>query len=192
MKRKTAKKALVTIYCKIGCDQFPVPPWMSASEDTMRPCTGDEIVAYLLSDTEYAWDEATDKPIGGDRNIWTLCTNEKMGQLTIWKNLESDEVDYEVTWRMGSHHVDKVEAFITELARREIISTEQFNTLISECRFADANFDIHYDIRDYLIAVKEGKTWSKPIGRMDGSKRFFQGVDETLKKSGFTILTDNI
>ena len=157
-------KAYVGIYCKIGCDQFPIPAW--SKRDTGQPirsASGDEIVEFLMAETGYAWDQEKEEPLGGDRNIWTLCTNEKVGILEIWEGVDIAEPSFRTSWRMGMLHVNNVRAFIAELLRRNVITSEQHDLLMMECQFAEDNFNIHYDIADYLVAIRSGQAWKKPV-----------------------------
>lgn len=149
------KEAYVGIYCKVGADQFPDPPWYDKNLQCLaQTVTSQMIYDFLMADTGYAWDNEKDVPLGGDKNIWTLCTNEKFGSLEIWDSPQDTEPVFCVCWGMDQYHVRMVQSFIDELYNRDILSSDHYSKLIAECQFADQHFSIHYDIWKYLISKR--------------------------------------
>jgi len=177
--------AVVGIGCKIGCDQFPYEPWFNKETDTLKPVNGDEIIKFLLDDCGYCHVEETDTVLEGDKNIWYLCRNEKFGALTISDNFTSK-------WSFGEAHSDRVRSFVEELKTRNIISNLHYMILMNECQFAQDHFDIHYDIRDYLLAIKDGKEWVKPEGGMLEARAFFARSFEMLEDHFGEDVTINV
>jgi hypothetical protein len=98
------------------------------------------------------------KPIPGDCNLWYLGCNEKFGQLVL-----DDSYWY---WSFGESSFDTVEAFVSELCERQLISKKQFQALINKID-EGRRINNMYDIRDYLVLKRLGIPWFK---RSDCSK----------------------
>ena len=146
---------LMEIYCKIGCDQFPTPPWCNDDGIPIRAATGKEVVDFLEADTMYAFDEKAKDNVAGDKAIWYLSTCLKRGYFRI--------DDWELCWGMGEACSENVIKFITELFSRNIIDQQQRDLLLGEVAFADQTFGNCYDIWDWLIAKKDGTVYQKPV-----------------------------
>jgi hypothetical protein len=145
-----SKEVFVSIYCKIYTDNF-------SDEMTNVFATGQKIYQFLMKDAGQCFCD-NGKPIPGDCNLWYLGCNEKFGHLVL-----DDSCWY---WSFGESSFDTVEAFVSELYERQLISKKQFQTLknkIDEGR----RIDNMYDIRDYLVLKHLGISWIK---RPDASK----------------------
>jgi len=167
------KKVFVSIYCKIYTDNF-------SEEMINRMATGDGIYEFLMKDAGQCFDDS-DNPLPGDCNLWYLGCNEKFGHLQL-----DDKV---WRWSFGESSVDNVEAFVSTLYQKKLISGMQFHTLmgkIDEGRLIDNM----YDIKDYLICKREGRSWSKTQNASrfrDEMKRFVTDVEENLQTGGYQV-----
>jgi hypothetical protein len=167
------KKVFVSVYCKIYTDSF-------SDEMFNRKATGQQIYKFLMKDSQRCLDD-NGKIIPGDCNLWFLGCNEKFGELVledkVWK------------WSFGESSFDNVQAFVSKLYEKDLISKQQYRALmdkISEGRLIDNM----YDIRDYLICKREGRSWSKtenaPSFR-DEMKRFVTNVESNLQNGGYQV-----
>jgi len=165
------KKVFVSIYCKIYTDNF-------SEEMVNRLATGDQIYQFLIKDAGQCFDESSN-PIPGDYNIWYLGCNEKFGHLQmddmIWK------------WSFGGSSFDNVEAFVSTLYLRKLISGYQFHALMEKID-AGRQIDNMYHIRNYLICKRDEIAWNKKpdAGKFrDDIKQMIGGVETTFQKHGY-------
>jgi hypothetical protein len=92
-------------------------------------------------------------------------------------------------WSFGESSFDNVEAFVSTLYQRKLISGTQFHTLmgkIDEGRLIDNM----YDIKDYLICKSEGRSWSKTKNASrfrDEMKRFVNNVESKLQNGRYQV-----
>jgi len=170
---KNDKKVYVSIYCKIYTDCF-------SNEMFNRKATGQEIYDFLMKDSSHCFDEGCNI-IPGDCNLWYLGCNEKFGLIIL------EDKTWE--WSFGESSFDNVEAFVSTLYQRKLISGMQFHTLmgkIDEGRLIDNM----YDIREYLICKREGKSWSKTSNASsfrDEMKRFVTDVESKLQNGRYQV-----
>ena len=133
------KKVFVSIYCKIYTDNF-------SEEMINRMATGDGIYEFLMKDAGQCFDDS-DNPLPGDCNLWYLGCNEKFGHLQL-----DDKV---WNWSFGESSFDTVEAFVSMLYQKKLISGFQFHTLMSKID-EGRQIDNMYNIRDLsLIHISE-------------------------------------
>jgi hypothetical protein len=165
------KKIFVSIYCKIYTDSF-------GTEMVNVYATGKEIYEFLISDTRQCFDE-NGELIPGDCRLWYLGCNEKFGHLALEYDLWS--------WNIGESSFDNVEAFVSILREKQIISKELFQALMGKID-EGREIDNMYDIKDYLICRREGKPWFKRPGaeqfRSDMRQRVFE-VERSFRDKGY-------
>ena len=167
------KKVCVHIYCKIYTDTF-------SNEMFNRKVTGQEIFEFLMKDSQHCLDD-NGKIIPGDCNLWYLGCNEKFGELVledkVWK------------WSFGESSFDNVQAFVSMLYEKDIISKQQYQALMD--KIAEGRLiDNMYDIKDYLICKREGRSWSKTANASrfrDEMKRFITNVESNLQNGGYQV-----
>ena len=158
------KKVFVSIYCKIYTDNF--------NEDMVnRLVTGDEIYEFLMKDAGQCSDESG-HPIPGDCNLWYLGCNEKFGHLALDDNVWN--------WSFGESSFDNVEAFVSGLYQKKIISGVQFHILMGKID-EGRRIDNMYHIRDYLICKRDGIPWVKRLNASDFRKGIKQMVGRTVR-----------
>ena len=172
---KNNKKVFISIYCKIYNDTF-------SNDMFNRKANGQQIYEFLMKDSQHCLDD-NGKIIPGDCNLWYLGCNEKFGELVledkVWK------------WSFGESSFDSVEAFVSTLYQRKLISGMQFHTLmgkIDEGRLIDNM----YDIKDYLICKREGRPWSKTANALrfrDEMKRFVTDIEAYFQKRALSSLS---
>jgi hypothetical protein len=158
------KKVFVSIYCKIYTDSF---------SDEMVNCeaTGQEIYEFLISDALQCFDE-NEKLIPGDCRLWYLGCNEKFGHMALEYDLWS--------WNFGESSFDNVEAFVSKLYEKQLISKEQLQALMDKID-EGREIDNLYDIKAYLICKREGKKWVKRPGAENFRSNMRQRVFEIEK-----------
>ena len=170
---KNNKKVYVNIYCKIYTDSF-------SDEMLNRKVTGQEIYEFLMNDSQHCLDDNR-KIIPGDCNLWYLGCNEKFGELVlenkVWK------------WSFGESSFDNVQAFVSMLYDKDLISKQQCRALMD--KIAEGRLiDNMYDIKDYLICKREGRSWSKTENALrfrDEMKRFVTNVESNLQNGGYQV-----
>jgi hypothetical protein len=145
-----------------------------------RKATGQQIYEFLMKDSRHCLDD-DGKIIPGDCNLWYLGCNEKFGELVLedkaWK------------WSFGESLFDNVQAFVSMLYKKDLISKQQYRALmgkIDEGRLIDNM----YDIKDYLICKREGRSWSKTQNASrfrDDMKRFVTNVESNLQNRGYQV-----
>ena len=147
---------------------------------TYRLATGAEIYDFLMEDANLCIGE-DGQIIPGDINLWYLGCNEKFGELVledkVWK------------WSFGESSFDNVEAFVSTLYQRKLISGMQFYTLMGKID-EGRQIDNMYDIKDYLICKREGRLWSKTQNASrfrDEMKRFVTNVESNLQNGGYQV-----
>ncbi len=168
------KKVYVNIYCKIYTDSF-------SDEMFNRKATGQEIYEFLMKDSQNCIDE-NENVIPGDYNLWYLGCNEKFGELVIedkvWK------------WSFGGSSFDNVQAFVSMLCEKDLISKLLYHSLMD--KIAEGRLiDNMYDIKDYLICKKEGRSWSKTQNASmfrDKMKRFVTNVNAHFREKGYRFI----
>jgi hypothetical protein len=165
------KKVFFSIYCKIYTDNF-------SEEMVNREATGQEIYEFLMRDAGQCFDESGNL-ILGDCNIWYLGCNEKLGHLALEYDLWS--------WNIGESSFDKVQAFVSMLFKKGLVSMQQYQTLMD--KIAEGRLiDNMYDIGKYLISKQDGTTWNKKqdTGKFrDDIKRMVGGVEKSFKDNGY-------
>ena len=169
--KKEDRKVTVSIFCKIYTENF--------SEDMVnRQATGQEIYEFLLRDARQCFD-SIGEPIPGDCNLWYLGCNEKFGQLALENDLWS--------WGFGESSFDKVQAFVSMLFKKGLVSIQQHQTLMDKIA-EGRQIDNMYDIKDYLICKKEGRSWIKRPGaetfRSDMKQRVLE-VERSFQQNGY-------
>ncbi len=167
------KKVFVSIYCKIFTDSF-------STEMVNEEATGQEIYEFLMRDAQQCFDE-NGQLLPGDCHLWYLGCNEKFGHLALEYDLWS--------WNISESSFDNVEAFVSMLYEKEVISKQQFQTLMD--KIAEGRLiDNMYDIKDYLICKREGRSWVKRPGaknfRSDMKQRVFE-VERSFRDKGYQI-----
>ena len=168
---KNNKKVYVSIYCKIYTDCF-------SDEMFNRKATGQEIYEFLLKDAKQCFDEKG-QLIPGDCHLWYLGCNEKFGHLALGYDLWS--------WNIGESSFDNVEAFVSTLYQKKLITGFQFHTLMGKID-EGGQIDNMYDIKDYLICKREGRPWDKKPGaenfRSDLKRRVLEG-ERSFRDRGY-------
>ncbi len=170
---KNNKKIYVNIYCKIYTDSF-------SDEMFNRKATGQEIYEFLMKNANHCFDEG-EHLIPGDCNLWYLGCNEKFGELVledkVWK------------WGFGESSFDNVQAFVSLLYEKDLISKQQYRELMD--KIAEGRLiDNMYDIKDYLICKRERRSWSKTQNASrfrDEMKRFVTVVEAYFQKKGYHL-----
>jgi hypothetical protein len=138
------RKVYVSIYCKLHNDSF--------SQDMVnRMATGDEIYAFLMKDAGLCRDDE-DQIIPGDCNVWYLGCNEQFGCLKY-----QDKV---LSWNFGESSFARVTTFIGLIFRDGVFTNEQFRNLFDKV-LEGRQIDCMYDIKDYLVAKRERRSWTK-------------------------------
>ena len=167
------KKIFVSIYCKIYTDSF-------GTEMVNREATGQEIYEFLMNDVGQCFDDS-DNPLPGDCNLWYLGSNEKFGHLQL-----DDKV---WNWSFGESSFDTVEAFVSALYQKKLISDVQFHTLMGKID-EGRQIDNMYNIRDYLIYNRDRTPWTKDsdTGKFrDDIKQVIGDVEKSFQKNGYRV-----
>ena len=167
------KKVFVSIYCKIYTDNFN-------EEMVNRMATGNEIYEFLMKDAGQCFDDSGN-PIPGDCNLWYLGCNEKFGHLQL-----DDKV---WNWSFGESSFDTVEAFVSALYQKKLISGLQFHTLMGKID-EGRQIDNMYNIRDYLICNRHRTPWTKDsdTGKFrDDIKQMIGDVEKSFQKNGYRV-----
>jgi hypothetical protein len=138
------KRVFVSIYCKIFTDCFSLDMFN-------RMATGQEIYEFLMRDAGMCRDD-DDQAVPGDCNLWYLGCNEKFGCLKYR--------DKALSWDFGESSFARVTTFIGMLYRDGVFTCEQFKNLFEKI-LEGRQIDCMYDIRDYLLAKREGRPWTK-------------------------------
>jgi len=166
-------KVFVSVYCKIYNDTF-------SDEMADRLVTGQEIYDFLMEDASHCFTE-DGQIIPGDCNLWYLGCNEKFGELVledkVWK------------WSFGESSFDNVQAFVSTLFQKKLITGAQFHTLMGKID-EGRQIDNMYDIKDYLICKSEGRSWSKTKNASkfrDEMKRFVGSIERSYQHNGYRV-----
>jgi hypothetical protein len=158
------KKVFVSIYCKIYTDNF-------SEEMVDRMATGNEIYEFLMQDAGQCFDDSGNL-LPGDCNIWYLGCNEKVGHLQL-----DDKV---WNWSFGESSFDTVEAFVSTLYQKKLISGFQFHTLMGKID-EGRRIDNMYLILDYLICKRDKIPWVKKPNAGYFRDDIKEMVDRTVK-----------
>jgi hypothetical protein len=167
------KNVFVSIYCKIFTDNF-------SEEMDNRMATGEEIYEFMMKDAGQCFDQSGNL-IPGDCNLWYLGCNEKFGHLQL-----DDKV---WNWSFGESSFDTVEAFVSTLYHKKLISGFQFHTLMGKID-EGRRIDNMYHIRDYLICNWDGIPWTKDsdTGKFrDDIKQMIGDVEKSFQKNGYRV-----
>ena len=119
--------------------------------------------------------------IPGDCNLWYLGCNEKFGHLALEYDLWS--------WGFGESSFDNVEAFVSTLYQKKLISGMQFHTLMGKID-EGRQIDNMYHIRDYLICKRNGIPWVKKADAsnfQNNIKRMVGRVVKSLQLNGYQV-----
>ena len=167
------KKVFVSIYCKIYTDNF-------SEEMVNRMATGDEIYEFLMIDAGQCFDESGNL-ILGDCHLWYLGCSEKFGHL---------QLDGKVwNWSFGESSFDTVEAFVSALYQKKMISGFQFHILMAKIDEGH-RIDNIYHIRDYLVCKRDGIAWNKILDASDfrdGIKMMVGQTVRSLRLNGYQV-----
>ncbi len=138
------RKVYVSIYCKIQSEAF--------SQDMVnRMATGQEIHDFLMKDAGLCRDD-DDQIIPGDCNLWYLGCNEQFGCLKY-----QDKV---LSWNFGESSFARVTTFIGLIFQDGVFTNKQFRNLFDKI-LEGRQIDCMHDIKDYLVAKREGRPWTK-------------------------------
>jgi hypothetical protein len=167
------KKVFVSIYCKIYTDNF-------SDEMVNRMASGQDIYEFLIKDAGQCFDESGNL-LPGDCNLWYLGCNEKFGHL----QLEFDQW----SWSFGESSFDNMEACVSALYQKKLISGVQFHILMGKI---DEGRQINnmYHIRDYLIYNRDRTPWTKDsdTGKFrDDIKQMIGDVEKSFQKNGYRV-----
>jgi len=167
------KRVFVSIYCKIFTDCFSLDMFN-------RVATGQEIYEFLMRDAGMCEDEDNNyEKIPGDCNIWYLGCNEKFGCLKYQ--------DKTLSWDFGESSFARVAIFIGMIYRDGVFTNEQFKNLFIKV-LEGSQINCMYDIKDYLIAKREGIPWVKTerAGQFrTDMKGFMARVERHFQDEGF-------
>ena len=169
------KKVFVDIYCKIYSDTF-------SNKMIDRMATGQQIYEFLMSDANHCFDD-NEQLIPGDCNLWYLGCNEKFGSLRFENK--------EWRWSFGESSFDRVKEFVAAIYDEGLFTEQQLQSLtdkINEGRLIDNM----YDIKDYLICKREGRSWIKTIKASnfrDEMKQFVSDTEKALTDKGYQVVT---
>jgi len=120
----------------------------------------------------------------GDKCIWYLCTNEKVGYIF----LKTQAYAYEIKWGLGQSNHKTIKKFIEILQQENLIDDKQYAILIREISIAKTLGDM-YEIPNYLATIQEGKKW---IPKITPTKRKMQlmvsDVTGKLEETGYKVI----
>mgnify|MGYP000076626712 FL=1 len=169
------KRVFVSIYCKIFEDCFSLDMYN-------RMATGDEIYEFLMRDAGLCEDEDNDyEKIPGDCNLWYLGCCEKFGCLKY-----QDKV---LSWDFGESSFARVTTFVGMLYRDGVFTNEQFRNLFDKI-LEGRQIDCMYDIKDYLVAKREGRPWTRTKRAKEfrtDIKGFVARVEKHFEDEGFML-----
>jgi hypothetical protein len=143
-----------------------------------RLATGDEIYEFMMKDAVQSFDESGNL-IPGDCNLYYLGCCQKFGCIQL-----DDKV---WSWSFGESSFDTVEAFISMLYQKKLISGSRFHTLMSKID-EGRRIDNMYYIGDYLICKRDGIPWTKKPDVTDFRitiKEMIGGVEASFHKQGY-------
>jgi len=133
-----------------------------------------------MSDANASYDEAGNM-LTGDKCIWYLCTNEKVGYLF----LKTKSQVHQIEWGIGQSSHKTIKKFVEILQQENLIDTRQYGLLMQEISIAKTLGDM-YEIPKYLETIKNGKKW---IPKITSTKRKMQELvketTENLKNKGY-------
>ena len=137
-------RVFVSIYCMVFKNEF-------SDEMFNKWATGTEIYDFLMKDAGLCMDD-NGQMIPGDCNLCYLGCNEKSGCLKY-----KDKV---FQWDFGDSSFFRVITFISLIYKDYIFTNKQFRNLFDKI-LEGRRIDCMYDIKNYLIAKREGKKWTK-------------------------------
>jgi hypothetical protein len=167
------RKVSVSIYCKIYTDNF-------SNEMLNRKATGTEIFEFLMKDAQCCFDD-NGQLIPGDCNLWYLGCNEKFGHMRYG--------DVALKWSFGESSFDRVEEFVSMIYRDGFFTAKQYQTLMGKIREGRL-IDNMYDIRNYLVCIRNNLSWSKTKDALEfrnHMKQMIAGIDKSLKDEGYQV-----
>jgi len=167
------KRVFVSIYCEVYEDRF-------STDMFNRMATGEEIYDFLMRDAGLCRD-VDHQIIPGDCNLWYLGCNEKWGCLKYQ--------DKTLSWEVGESSFARVTTFIGMLYKDGVFTGEQFRNLFEKI-LEGRQFDCMYDIKDYLIAKREGRPWTKTRRAKEFRteiKGFVARVERHFQDEGFLL-----
>ena len=122
-----------------------------------------------------------DQLIPGDCNLWYLGCNEKFGCLKY-----QDKI---LSWDFGESSFARVTIFIGMIYKDGVFTNEQFKNLFDKI-LEGRQIDCMYDIKDYLIAKREGRPWVKTKRAKEfrtDIKGFVARVERHFQDEGFLL-----
>ncbi len=167
------ERVFVSIYCKIFADTF-------SGDMEKKFATDEEIFEFLMRDAQQCYDD-DDNLIPGDCNLWYLGCNEKFGFLKYQ--------DKSWRWSFGESSFRIVEEFICTIYKDGHFTEQQFQTLMDKIQEGRL-IDNMYDIKDYLICKREGRSWNKSeeASNFRGEmKLFVAAVEGDFQRNGFRV-----
>ena len=160
-------RAFVSIYCMVFDNEF-------SEEMFNKWATGNEIYDFLMKDAGLCTDD-NGRLIPGDCNLWYLGCNERSGCLKYKGQA--------LFWDFGESSFARVITFISLIYKDYIFTNKQFRNLFDKI-VEGREIDCMYDIKDYLLAKKEGKAWTKTKRAFEfrsNIKRFVDRVNRHLQ-----------
>jgi hypothetical protein len=139
-----SRKVSVSIYCLVHPIGF-------SREMLSKQATGQEIYDFLMKDAGLIKEDGKEI-IPGDLNLWYLGSTGYPAFLRYQYAI--------LDWDFGESSFERVQTFVTMLYLDSLITDEQYQTLLSRIE-EGKEFDCIYDLKDYLIAKREGKQWVK-------------------------------
>ncbi len=161
-------RVFVSIYCMAFDHEF-------SEEMFNRIATGKEIYDFLMKDAGLCMDD-NGQLIPGDCNLWYLGCNEKSGCLKY-----QDKV---FQWDFGESSFARVITFVSWIYKDKIFNLEQLRNLYDRI-LEGRQIDCMYDIKDYLIARREGRTWTRSKRAFEfrsNIRRFVERVNKHLQE----------
>jgi len=164
----------VEVYAKIYTDTFPA---------VLGEITTNEFYQYLSSDCSQCFNEEL-KIIPGDKIIWYLGCNEKVGYITI---STLDDKVFECSWGMGESSFKNVRQMLHYCQENNIFTIEQYDHLL-ELVIEGEQINSIYLISKYLKCKYDGKTWignGDDNGMRKGIKDLSFSIQKNVEKEGF-------
>jgi hypothetical protein len=136
-----------------------------------------------MSDANACYDNGGNV-IKGDKCIWYLCTNEKVGYLF----LKTKNYVHQIEWGMGQSSYKTIKKFVEILQQENLIDDRQYSLLMEEISIAKTLGDM-YEISNYLETIEEGKKWIPKITPTKRKMRqMVSDVKEKLTENNHTII----
>jgi len=166
-------RVFVSIYCMVFDNEF-------SEEMFNKWATGKEIYDFLMKDAGLCMED-NGQLIPGDCNLWYLGCNEKSGCLKYQ--------DKTLSWDFGESSFARVTIFIGMLYKDGVFTKEQFRNLFDKI-LEGRQIDCMYDIKNYLIAKREGRSWVKTKRAKEfrtDIKGFVARVEKHFQDEGFML-----